>query len=297
MSIVKSFSVGNGDTFYIKHGNDNFTMIDCCLSDDNKEEIVDEIIEQSKWKGIHRFISTHPDEDHIQGLKYLNDKWEIVNFYVVKNEAQKEEETESFEAYCKLRDDDEKAFYIYKNCSRRWLNLSSQEDAKEQRGSSGINILWPDTDNEDFKEVLEEVKDFGNCNNLSPIIVYRCGVTFMWMGDIEGEFLDKVKDYIKFEEVDVLFAPHHGRKSGHIPKDILNELNPQIIVIGEAPSKYLDYYSDYNTITQNSALDIIFDVNDSSVDVYVGNENYSVDFLEDKDKDKFNNYIGSFEKR
>ena len=43
MSIVKSFSVGNGDTFYIKHGTRNFSIIDCCLSDDNRKEIVDEI--------------------------------------------------------------------------------------------------------------------------------------------------------------------------------------------------------------------------------------------------------------
>jgi hypothetical protein len=35
MSIVKSLSVGNGDMFYIQHGSDNFTIIDCCLSDDN----------------------------------------------------------------------------------------------------------------------------------------------------------------------------------------------------------------------------------------------------------------------
>ena len=39
MSKIKSFSVGNGDMFYIKHNSDNFTTIDCCLTDDVKEEI------------------------------------------------------------------------------------------------------------------------------------------------------------------------------------------------------------------------------------------------------------------
>lgn len=52
MSLVKSLSVGNGDMFYIKHGSDSFTSIDCCMTDDNQEEIMDEIIEQSKGKGI-----------------------------------------------------------------------------------------------------------------------------------------------------------------------------------------------------------------------------------------------------
>ena len=296
MSIVKSVSVGNGDTFYIKHNSDNFTMIDCCLDEDNKERITDEIIRESKEKRIHRFISTHPDEDHILGLKYLNSRWKIINFYVVKNEAEKKEETESFDEYCILRDN-EKAFYIHKGCKRRWMNQDSEDGADEQRESSEIHILWPNTDNDDLKEVLESVKECGNCNNLSPIILYRGDISFMWMGDIQGDFLDKVKDDIEFEEIDVLFAPHHGRKSGHVPKDVLVELNPQIIVVGEAPSKDLDYYSGYNTITQNSSGDIIFDVYDSAADVYVGNSDYSVNFLKNMKKQKYENYIGSFQKR
>ncbi len=34
MSLVKSFAVGNGDMFYIRHNSDSFSIIDCCLSDD-----------------------------------------------------------------------------------------------------------------------------------------------------------------------------------------------------------------------------------------------------------------------
>lgn len=48
----------------------------------------------------------------------------------------------------------------------------------------------------------------------------------MWTGDIETDYLEKVKDNIEFEEIDVLFAPHHGRESGKITKDILDILNP-----------------------------------------------------------------------
>lgn len=87
MSIIKSFSVGNGDTFYIKHGNDSFTVIDCCLDESNIDDIIDEIITESKDKSIFRFISTHPDDDHIKGLKQLDDKIGIINFYCVKNDA------------------------------------------------------------------------------------------------------------------------------------------------------------------------------------------------------------------
>ena len=162
MSIIKSFSVGNGDLFYIEHNSDNFTIIDCNLLDDTKEEIMDEIYAVGEKKGIRRFISTHPDEDHIHGIEYLDKRLSIINFYCVKNEATKTDETESFKHYCKLRDDSKKAFYICEGCSRKWMNTGDDE-----RGSSGINILWPKTDNEKFKAQLKSVKESGNANNIS----------------------------------------------------------------------------------------------------------------------------------
>ena len=55
MSIVKSFSVGDGDMFYIDHNSDNFTTIDCCYSDDeNKETNFEEMKEIADKKGITR---------------------------------------------------------------------------------------------------------------------------------------------------------------------------------------------------------------------------------------------------
>lgn len=290
MSIVKSLSVGEGDMFYIKHNTDNFTVIDCCIDEYTENDIINEIKSESKNKGISRFISTHPDEDHIQGLKTLNNEWPIINFYCVDNKATKEDSSESFDEYCKLRDSD-KAFYLYKGCSRKWLNIGDNE-----RKGAGLNVLWPITDNKDFKEQLELVKNGESPNNISPIIMYKVsGTKFLWMGDIETTFLEKVKDNIEFEEIDILFAPHHGRESGKIPNDILEILNPKIIVIGEAPSKHLNYYSNYDTITQNSSGDIIFDIYEKRMDIYVGNSNYSVDFLEDKGKSKFDNYLGSLD--
>lgn len=278
MTKIKSFSVGNGDMFYIKHNSDNFSIIDCCLSDDNKEDIVNELKNESKDKGITRFISTHPDEDHIERLNYLDDEISIVNFYCVKNEATKNVETDGFKRYCKLRDGSY-AFNIYKNCSRRWMNQSDNE-----RDSAGITILWPDTTNNDFKDALKEAKDGGSPNNISPIIQYSLqdGVRVLWMGDLNNEFMEKIKDKVTFEKAHILFAPHHGRKSGSVIKDWLDKIKPEIIVVGEAPSKDLEYYQGYNTITQNSAGDIIFDCVSDKVHIYVSNENYSVDYLDDE---------------
>ncbi|MDY4231777.1 MAG: hypothetical protein SOX74_06815 [Candidatus Faecousia sp.] len=302
--IIKSFAVSDengeaGDMFYIKHASSNFTIIDCCMVEENQEVIMDEITEAASGKDITRFISTHPDEDHICGLRYLDEVIGLLNFYCVENKAKKNDPSESFTHYCTLRDDKKKHYYVYKGCKRKWMNDNDENDGKNY-GSSGINFLWPDTSNEDFQKALSQAKEGKAYNNLSPIFTYslKGNIEVMWMGDIEHDFLEKIKDQVNWPEVDVLFAPHHGRDSGKVSSDVLEKLKPQIIVIGEAPSKYLNYYSGYNTITQNSAGDIVFDCGGDKVHVYVAKDNYGYDtsFLSDENAENsaYGNYLGSF---
>lgn len=298
MSIVKSFSVGYGDMFYIKHGSENFTVIDCYIDDENEDDIISEIKRESKDKKITRFISTHPDDDHIKGLKKYNEKNSIVNFYCVENKATKKDSTEDFNEYCKLRDG-EKSYFIYRGCARKWMNESGKDDKGEYIGSSGICILWPNRSNKYFKEALEKAKEGESPNNISPIIRYAVegGPRILWFGDLEEDFFENIKGDLDIDEADIVFAPHHGRTSGKIPTDILEKINPKLIIIGEAPSEHLYYYPEYNTITQNSAGDIILDCGEN-VDIYVSSSSYGMrDYLKDKYKsDKYGGfYIGTLE--
>jgi len=298
MSIVKSFSVGEGDMFYIIHNSSNFTIIDCFMNDTNKDEIVNEIIEKRKDKDITRFISTHPDEDHIGGLKYLDEKLDLLNFYCVENEAIKPDESTDFDYYCSLRDGNHH-YYVYKGCKRMWMNDNDENDGKNY-GSSGINFLWPIVDNDEYKDALDKVKNGSGYNNISPIFTYtaRDNVNIMWMGDMEQEFLEKIKDEVDWPKIDILFAPHHGRKSGKVSSDVLKKLDPQVIIIGEAPSENIDYYNGYNKLTQNSTGDIVFECTGDYVHIYISKESYSYDtsFLENLNRSNadLGNYIGSF---
>lgn len=279
MSIIKSFSVGNGDMFYIEHGSDNFTIIDCCLCPDNKKAILDEIASLSSKKGITRFISTHPDGDHIQGLEALDARIGIVNFYCVKNKVIKEDVTDSFIKYCELRDSDNKAFYISKGCTRKWMNQGD-----ETRGEAGINILWPDLGNQNFKDALKDAeKNNVTPNNISAVAQYQLkgGVTALWMGDLDTDFMTAIEAELDLPKVDILFAPHHGRDSGRVPDSLLKKVAPQIIIVGEAPSEHLHYYPEYNTITQNSAGDILFECREGAVHIFTSKK-YKADFLQNK---------------
>lgn len=296
MSIIKSYSVGDGDMFYINHDSDNFTVIDCCYANEEKRDAnFSEIREIAESKGVCRFISTHPDNDHILGLENLFNTYFFLNFYCVYNRITKMDETDDFKMYRKLRDD-KRTFHVYKDCSRKWMNESSNE-----RGGAGIHFYWPDINDDDFKDALEKADDGVQDNNISPIFTYSLedGVIAMWMGDMEEDFTEVIKEKINWSKVDILFAPHHGRKSGRVPSDVLEKIDPEVIVIGEAPSKDLEYYSGYNTITQNSAGDIVFDCMNGYVHVFVSNNGYTEDFLTNKYEDDRNDsfYIGSFKTR
>lgn len=295
MAKIKSFSTNNGDMFYIKHSSDNFTIIDCCIDEENKVSILNELVNESKNKNITRLISTHPDDDHIRGLKYLTDNFSIPNFYCVKNEATKDDLTDDFKKYCELRDS-EKAFYLYKGCKRKWMNESSDE-----RGCSGIDIKWPDTSNIDFLNALEDAKNGESPNNISPIITYSVNnnITAYWFGDLETDYMNNIKDNVNWIEADIVFASHHGRSSGRIPNDILEKIKPKIIIIGEAPSENLDYYTGYETITQNTAEDIVIICEDNTSDFFVSNSNYktppkNLKMIYGKNLDGYT-YIGSLE--
>lgn len=291
MAIVKSYSVGAGDMFYICHNTDNFTIIDCDLSEENAEEIIQDIMAAKRGKGIVRFICTHPDEDHFGGLHRLDDAISICNFYVVKNQAIKDIQTESFKRYCTLRDGD-KAFYISKGCSRKWLNISDEE-----RETSGITILWPDTANPYFQEALAGCDAGEFYNNTSAVIRYTIagGPSFLWLGDLETNFMESITGDIDLFKTTIVFASHHGRDSGKIPNTWLEVLDPQIIVLGEAPSRHINYYTGYKTVTQNKAGDITMDCMENKVHFYVSNTNYWNKALTDEGLPALGNakYVGS----
>lgn len=277
MSIVKSYSFPDGDIrgdmFYIKHESQNFTVIDCFLKDDGsknarKDEIIKEIIEESSDR-VRRFISTHPDNDHIAGIEILDDEWGIRNFYAVDNNRPKDKNDDSLTRYHELLA--KKNYPIARGIKRAWLNQKNDENS-----SSGIEFLWPDLNNEKFKQALELVSQGKEINNICPIFTYSIenGPTYMWMGDLETEmqqvYYDTYKDDI--HEVDILFQPHHGRKSGSLPTDLLEALNPKLVIIGNAPSEHIDYGDSRQTITQNTAGDIYFENEGREVHIYTKNK-------------------------
>ena len=158
------------------------------------------------------------------------------------------------------------------------MNEKGPDKNGNEIDSAGINILWPDTENKEFKKILTDVNEGKESNNISPIIKYSQteGVNVLWFGDMEHDFMDLIKEGIHLPNADVIFAPHHGRLSGAIPKKWLNDIQPKVIIIGEADSTLINYYQGYNTITQNSAKDITMMCDGKKIHFYCSNPNYGI---------------------
>jgi len=290
VSIVKSFSVGHGAMYYIKHGSSNFTVIDCRLVEgETMEPIIEEIQEQSQGKQVVRFISSHPDDDHIKGIVELDDAMGFRNFYCVANTATKEDLTDAFERYCDLRDSS-KAFNVHRGCTRKWMNKHD-----ETRGSSGIDFEWPITSNEHYRAALDGTARGERANNISPIWTYSLngGAKMIWMGDLETDFMEKIKDEMALPQVDILFAPHHGRDTP--PKNWMDQMDPQVVIIGEADEEHLDPYTGYTKMRQGRSGDLTIECADEKTHFFAANQNYSHNGLNDEGiADRYGGkYVGS----
>ena len=94
--------------------------------------------------------------------------------------------------------------------------------------------------------------------------------------------MEDIHDDIALRKAAIIFASHHGRKSGMLPQTWLDDLETKVIVVGEAPSEHLEYYKNFDTIKQNSAGDVTFDCDGSKVHVYCSVKGYAEDFLDDE---------------
>lgn len=276
--------------YYIQHGTENFTVIDCWLIEgETMESIIAEIQEQSRYKSVIRFISTHPDDDHIKGIIELDGAMGFRNFYCVKNGAHRDDETDAFRHYCSLRDSD-KTFFVSRGSTRKWMNKGD-----EKYGSAGLNFQWPIPGNEKYEAALDLAASGGRANNISPIFTYTLndGARMMWMGDLETEFMESIKQAVpNLPQVDILFAPHHGRDTP--PREWMEQLSPQVVVLGEAEEEHLDPYAGYTKVRQSRAGDVTFECVSGQTHIYASKRGYRHSGLHDEGRpDTYGKYAGT----
>jgi beta-lactamase superfamily II metal-dependent hydrolase len=309
MGIFHFLNVKQGDCNIIQHPNGHVTVIDVSNArlDDSStilgRAIMDALaksvqgnfgqkdypvnpIEYMRARGItsiFRFIATHPDMDHLDGIKDLFEAFPISNFWDTKNEKELEDwgnnspyRQEDWKFYKSLRDGTSVIAGLtrltnHSGDRNKYWNMDDQGG-----GGDGLHILAP------TKELISSANDCGDHNDCSYAILYRsAGGRILFLGDAHDATVDHIlaNHAADVADVELLVAPHHGRHSNR-KFDFLNVVRPKLTLFGNAPSEHLAYAPWYNRglpiITNNQANCVVVDTDTPNVmNVYVTHEKYA----------------------
>ncbi len=229
-------------------------------------------------KNIFRFIITHPDMDHLDGIRDLYTDFDVTNTwdtdnlkYIDPNGNFAGYNKEDWEFYRKLRAGQ------YTGTGRKTYYAT---EVNEYYNQDDLKILAP------TRTLVKQANDSGNFNDSSYVLLYTPKKAnggnwkFLFAGDSEDSTWEYILANFKDEvaNVDVLFAPHHGRDSGR-SYEFLKTVNPKVTLFGNASSKHLAYNCYKPTrITNNQAGYVIFDISESAFTIYVKNYEFARDF-------------------
>jgi len=227
---------------------------------------------------IFRFIVTHPDMDHLDGIKDLFEEFKIYNFWDTNNEKEISDKAnsggynlEDWKYYKKLRDGNLapcKRLTYYSGNSNLYYNQDN------------IEILSPTT------TILDTCNKKEDWNDSSYVILYTPpkGNGQNWKILFAGDSEDLTWEHIinnhsdKVKNLDILFAPHHGRDSDR-NFEFLKSLTPTVTLFGNASSKHLAYSKYPGTrITNNQAGYVIMDITTQRIQFFVKNFEFAKDF-------------------
>jgi competence protein ComEC len=310
MAVVHFLNVLEGDCNIIQHDSGRVSVIDVSNADNNIDTEAEKLkkqslsrqamfsmtvptgkknYEQKKYPDnpitylrdklgatkIFRFIITHPDMDHLDGLKDLFDTfpitcvWDTDNKKEIINFNGGGYNKEDWDFYKTIRDGkptNRRAYLANNSC------LYFNEDM--------IRILAP------TKSLCDQANESGDYNDSSFVLLFTPPKNNgqNWKILFAGDSHDKTWEYIlnnyeaEVSDIDVLFAPHHGRDSNR-NYDFLKTLKPQITLLGNASSQHLAYDQYPETrITNNQAGHVILDVDQSRLKVLVKNQEFANDF-------------------
>ena len=195
-------------------------------------------------RSLFRFVLTHPDMDHMRGIKKLFQEIEVVNFWDTANSKSitsfnSTADKEDWEFYQNLRAG--KVGIATKNYLRGADKYAFSRDEDGSLGGDGISILSP------TNEIVTECNRTGKFNDLSLVLdITYGGRNFIFAGDAEQMAWDSmVAAYGASLKADVLKASHHGRDSGFHTK-ALQAIQPTITVVSVGRKPSTDAHQKYH---------------------------------------------------
>src|SRR5262249_23812892 len=202
MPVIHFLNVKQGDCSIITHHSGHTTVIDVCNAkapEPLKEAIASVLamgekgvtgnfnqkkypvnpISYMKERGmteVFRFIATHPDMDHLDGIKAFFEEFQPTNFWDTDNNEEKEDfdedsgyNLEDWEFYKSLGDEkpetNPKRLTFYSGAKNKYFNIGADGSS----GGDGLHILSPTLD------LVTGANECGEYNDCSYVLLYKTG--------------------------------------------------------------------------------------------------------------------------
>ena len=245
---MKFLDIGLGTSILIETDKINI-IFDCGIDSETGNNAFKELDDDK----LDYLILTHPHKDHIESLispDYKNPSQITKNNSIKKSLIEKQINNAKTNYDCSI-------FTKYKEINEEYTHPVSESESFSNPINNGNIIL------KNFipsKQNGEELNDY----SIATYVSYK-EHSILLMGDNTPKNIEELMEDTDFkseiENIDVLLAPHHGRKSGYVP-EFVQYLNPTITIISDksednnesAQDRY-EYYSNGMYITKNGKKD------------------------------------------
>lgn len=306
MGILHFLNVKDGDCSIIQHPSGRVTVIDVCnakgdVASARVNDALRQFVEASSGnyqqkdypedpiiymqdRGItevFRYVQSHPEMDHMDGIKRFWTIFPPLNFWDIDNNCDKQGwpsnryDQDDWEFYVQHRDgkvaNGPKRLALYSGARGSYY---TEGDGPGTAGD-GLSILAP------TEKLVADARACADYNDASYVILYCTAAgKILFMGDSHDATADHLlaNHLADIMDVDILIAPHHGRDSGRSRK-FLDVMRPKLTLFGNAPSEHLAYDAWYNRglpfITNNQAGTIVVDADGPHMEIYCTNANFA----------------------
>ncbi|MDG5760491.1 hypothetical protein QA600_14210 [Natronococcus sp. A-GB1] len=205
-------------------------------------------------QNIWRFISTHPDMDHLSGLDRLWDEESVSIFWDTDHEKDlsgvedwpPKYEKADWDRYAEIRSGETDCQYIQPT-------RGSQEQYWQD---DNIEILHPSPEIVEELNEENEDKDSPKFNDISFVLKLNTrGGAILLPGDAEQDAWDEILDEWGeevLEDIRVLKASHHGRDNG-FHKEAVEAMDPEYVVLSVGAKPTTDAHQKYRRTCRDDA--------------------------------------------
>ena len=230
-TIVHFIDVGQGNMVLVECASGTNFVIDCNITEDNKDRVLRYIAKQIGWgRRLHAFVCTHRDADHIRGVRTLHNQFPIREVWD-SGYPGTSTDTDEYKAYMQLR----------RNLGHRVIEKQKYNDYGRTRFRyfSAKDDRLPANAND--QGIVLKVEERGP--NMSSVrgstILTGDGSYAIWKEGI-------MNDYASSDvSCDIVMAAHHGSldffdnpSSRYYYVDHMKAITPAMTVVSVGPNSY-----------------------------------------------------------